>query len=94
MSKKKYREIVIRFRVMLNEYAGDLLDTGSWGTFEIKNKEAIITVIDAPAAAHEFGHFIEHLYNIPASLNTAERLEDVTRAICRELAHSEAGHNA
>lgn len=91
---KKYQEILIHFRVMENEHAGELLDTGAWGTFEMKKGEAIVTVIDAPAAAHELGHFIEHLYSLPASLNTPERLEDVMRTICREFAHSEAGHNA
>lgn len=91
---KKYQEVTIKFRVMENAHAGDLLDTGAWGTFEMKDGVAIVTVIDAPAAAHELGHFIEHLYSLPASLNTPERLEDVMRAICREYAHSEAGHNA
>lgn len=91
---KKYKEIIIHFRVVANEYAGELLNQGAWGTFEMKKGEAIVTVIDAPAAAHELGHFIEHLYNLPASLNTPERLEDVMRTICREFAHSEAGHNA
>lgn len=94
MMAKKYQEIVIKFRVLNTEHAGDLLETGAWGTFEMKDGTAIVTVIDAPAAAHELGHFIEHLYSLPASLNTPERLEDVMRTICREYAHSEAGHNA
>lgn len=91
---KKYQEVVIKFRVLENAYAAELLDSGAWGTFEMKKGEAIVTVIDAPAAAHELGHFIEHLYNLPASLNTPERLEDMMRTICREYAHSQAGHNA
>lgn len=92
--KKGYSEILIRFRVMANECAGDLLETGAWGTFEMKGGEAVITVIDPPAAAHEFGHFIETLYQLPAILNTPERLEDTMRMICREHAKAEAGHNA
>lgn len=91
---KKYSEVVIRFRVMKNKSAGDLVESGAWGTFEMKKGEAIVTVIDAPAAAHELGHFIEHLYSLPAALNTPERLEDTMRTICREHAHSQAGHTA
>lgn len=93
---KRYDEIILRIRVVKNEFLSSLLDNGVLGQYEQgEAKGPVITCMADPAVlAHELGHFLESLYSFPASCNLPEKLEDATRAVWREHSKSERGHSA